>query len=67
MMGQVALREPVVIGVTVEPQRVQELRTFVTSATSEEVVARLARLETRLVQLDARLRAVRELIDDAAL
>ena len=67
MMGQIALREPVVVGVIAEPQRILELRTFVTSATSDEVVARLARLETRLVQLDARLRAVRELIDDAGL
>lgn len=67
MMGQIALREPMVVGVVAEPQRILELRTFVTSATSDEVVARLARLESRLVQLDARLRAVRELIDDAGL
>lgn len=67
MMGQVALREPMVVTVVSEPQREIELRTFVDSATAEEVVARLARLESRLVQLDSRLRAVREIIDDAGL
>lgn len=67
MMGHVALREPMVVAVISETQRETELRTFVASATAEEVVARLARLETRVVQLDARLRAVREIVDDAGL
>jgi len=67
MMGHVALREPMVVGAISETQREMELRTFVASATAEEVVARLARLETRVVQLDARLRAVREIVDDAGL
>jgi len=66
-MGQMLLREPVVIDAVAEPQRVTELRLFVTSASPEEVVARLARLETRLIQLDERLRAVRDIVDDAAL
>jgi len=44
-----------------------DLRAFVLTATTEEVIERLVRLEHRLVELDARLRAVRGIIDDASL
>ena len=45
----------------------EDLRGFVASATTEEIIERLMRLEHRLVELDARLRAVRDIVDDAAL
>lgn len=48
-------------------ERDEDIRAFVLSATTEEVIERLSRLERRLVELDARLRVVRDIIDDAAL
>ncbi len=45
----------------------EDLRSFVLTATAEEVIERLSRLEHRLVELDARLRAVRDIVHDAAL
>lgn len=45
----------------------EQLRAFVLTATTEEIIERLSRLERRLVELDARLRAVREIVADAEL
>jgi hypothetical protein len=45
----------------------EDLRGFVETATTEEIIERLIRLEHRLVELDARLRCVRDIVDDAAL
>ena len=45
----------------------EDLRAFVLAATTEEMIERLMRLEHRLVELDARLRAVRGIIEDADL
>ncbi|MCP3934171.1 MAG: hypothetical protein GY708_02230 [Actinomycetia bacterium] len=44
---------------------IEELRAFVLSATTEEVVDRLARSEGRLRELDQRLQVMKELIDEA--
>ena len=51
----------------ISTSRDDDLRAFVLGATTEEVIERLVRLEHRLVELDARLRAVRDIIDDARL
>ena len=45
----------------------EDVRAFVLSSSSEEIIERLTRLERRLVELDARLRAVRDIVEDAHL